>query len=915
MDIIAEGSYIVNKYLLTFKIGDEVIASDSIEYGTEIKNPTVPEKEGQTFNGWVNVPETMPAKDVVIVGSYSVNKYLLTFKIGDEVISADSVEYGTKIETPVAPEKEGHTFSGWKDVPETMPAKDVVIVGSYSVNKYLLTFKIGDEVISTDSVEYGAKIETPQAPEKEGHTFNGWNDIPETMPAKDIIISGSLLINTYKVTYMLNSQVFHTDSVKYGTKLPGAEVPVKEGHIFSGWMNVPEKMPAHDITIIGIFRLDSNNPQENGFLATSISDLRNNVAYTLSTPNHQRCEWPYKEVDYSLPRGKRVKIGTAQKELIPGKWYFLHNPRNPNQSAKEFDQDGVIQYAGGFVTDQGIGSSLILSAKTIINDVSNSNGVLTDDYLPSMVRFVAVDSIEGAFNIQFGTGNWLALAEGDSGTRLQTITNDSHNAGLSGLYNFYLVTVNGEPNTAGRFGWNKYNMANRIDNNGGGHYVNFWSEGEIIAEELNSYIAEEWHASIKGNMIWQIYDIISLDEDYFDTDESDHGTPFSFVTPDSGNTYYMYHPVKKKFFNKNGFLTEEAVDPIYFEEGAYTWTLRAYFDDEHNINTNNEGEIVISDWKTADATNSFMFVVNNTFDTADLDNKLGIPHNYKITYMVDEEPYQVDTVLSGSKIIPIEEPTKEGHTFSGWQNVPDTMPIHDITIKGSFIINTYEVTFKIGDEVLSVDSVEYGAKIETPQAPEKEGHTFNGWKDVPETMPANDIVIIGSYSVNKYLLTFKIGDEVLSADSVEYGAKIETPVAPEKEGHTFCGWKDVPETMPANDVVVVGSYTVNIYKVYYYVGDELVHTEEVAYGDNIPSYEYTPANGDKFMGWEGEQYDTMPAHDVTYIANIESSILYINGDMSNYQIYDLNGRKIENVKNLKSGVYIVNGKKTIVKVN
>ena len=121
--------------------------------------------------------------------------------------------------------------------------------------------------------------------------------------------------------------------------------------------------------------------------------------------------------------------------------------------------------------------------------------------------------------------------------------------------------------------------------------------------------------------------------------------------------------------------------------------------------------------------------------------------------------------------------------------------------------------------------------------------------------------------------------------------------------------------MPANDVVANGSYSVNTYKVYCYVGDELVHTDEVAYGESIPAYEYTPTNGDKFMGWDGEQYDTMPAHDVTYIANIESGILYINGDMSEYQIYDLNGRKIENEKSLKSGVYIVNGKKTIVKAN
>ena len=228
---------------------------------------------------------------------------------------------------------------------------------------------------------------------------------------------------------------------------------------------------------------------------------------------------------------------------------------------------------------------------------------------------------------------------------------------------------------------------------------------------------------------------------------------------------------------------------------------------------------------------------------------------------------------------------------------------------------TYTITYILDGVEFKKESWEVGTKIETPQAPEKEGHTFNGWENVPETMPANDIVIEGSYSVNKYLLTFKIKDEVISSEYVEYGAKVETPQAPEKEGHTFNGWENVPETMPAMDIVLYGSYTVNIYKVYYYVGEELVHTDEVAYGESIPAYEYIPTNGDKFMGWDGEKYDTMPAHDVTYKANIVSSILYINGDMSDYTIYDLNGRRIENINNLKNGVYIVNGKMTIVNVN
>ena len=47
----------------------------------------------------------------------------------------------------------------------------------------------------------------------------------------------------------------------------------------------------------------------------------------------------------------------------------------------------------------------------------------------------------------------------------------------------------------------------------------------------------------------------------------------------------------------------------------------------------------------------------------------------------------------------------------------------------------------------------------------------------------------------------------VSADSVAYGASITAPVAPVREGYTFDGWQDVPSTMPAHDVTVIGTYT------------------------------------------------------------------------------------------------------------
>ena len=197
---------------------------------------------------------------------------------------------------------------------------------------------------------------------------------------------------------------------------------------------------------------------------------------------------------------KLVTIGTAQAEMVPGKWYFLHNPRNPDQSATDFAEvGGTITTAGGFVTDKGLGNHVHLTASSVIDEVTNEEGVSANAYMANFVRFVAVKGEEGAYNIQFGTGNWLADAPGNG-----TVNNNNYIAGNAGKYNFYLVTIGGVPNAAGRFAWNKYNMANRVDNNGAGGTVVFWAEGETTGED-GGWTTD---ADIKGNKIWQIYDII-----------------------------------------------------------------------------------------------------------------------------------------------------------------------------------------------------------------------------------------------------------------------------------------------------------------------------------------------------------------------------------------------------------------------
>ena len=184
-------------------------------------------------------------------------------------------------------------------------------------------------------------------------------------------------------------------------------------------------------------------------------------------------------------------------------------------------------------------------------------------------------------------------------------------------------------------------------------------------------------------------------------------------------------------------------------------------------------------------------------------------HSYTITYMVDGEVYYQESLEYGSAIVVPDAPTKEGYTFSGWGDVADTMPAHDVIILGTFFVNSYTITYMVDGEVYYQESLEYGSAIVVPDAPTNGDYTFSGWSEVPETMPAHDVTITGSFVTNTYTVTFMVDGEVYHQDSLEYGATIIVPEEPTKEGYTFSGWGEVPETMPAHDVTFTGTFVRN----------------------------------------------------------------------------------------------------------
>jgi len=185
---------------------------------------------------------------------------------------------------------------------------------------------------------------------------------------------------------------------------------------------------------------------------------------------------------------------------------------------------------------------------------------------------------------------------------------------------------------------------------------------------------------------------------------------------------------------------------------------------------------------------------------------------HRLTYIVDGEEYKSYEIEEGATITPEPAPTKEGYTFSGWSEIPETMPAHDVTVTGTFTINKYKLTYTVDGEEYKTYEVEYGAIISPEAAPAKEGYTFSGWSEIPETMPAHDVTVTGSFNINSYKLTYMIDDKVYKETMYEYGATIIPEPQPEGDYDTF-EWIDLPQTMPAHDVVVYASYTSGILEV------------------------------------------------------------------------------------------------------
>ena len=240
--------------------GSVTIAANKMEYSAVLIDKGLSVQHDLSNGGYTFTSEAGTFNDRFYIKATTTEKFKLTYQVDGYEYKSVFIQAGEAITAEAEPTKEGYTFSGWSNIPTTMPAKNVTVTGTFTINKYKLVYKVDGEDYKSYDVEYGKAITAETAPTKEGYTFSGWSDIPETMPAKDVTITGSFSVNNYKLIYKVDGEDYKSYDVEYGSTITPEAEPTKDGYIFSGWSEIPETMPAKDVTITGTFAVIMTPP-------------------------------------------------------------------------------------------------------------------------------------------------------------------------------------------------------------------------------------------------------------------------------------------------------------------------------------------------------------------------------------------------------------------------------------------------------------------------------------------------------------------------------------------------------------------------------------------------------------------------------------------------------------------------------
>lgn len=237
-----------------------------------------------------------------------------------------------------------------------------------------LIYVVDGEQYKTVQYEYGASI-TPEAyPTKEGYTFSGWSDLPETMPANDVTVTGSY------------TKVDNIDYNLYVTCYGNSMSKVQSGSLVR--VTVGVEMANSGSENIVVTKLVAKDPDTNNILYTTtdasiLGELNGGTDKFISLQINQNFDnYPVYELEYTL-NSKKCSYAASDYRILSvtaNKYgYLTFSGLSVGSDTKKFSlkpgEDAVI----GIVPKEGaVFSKLTVSNSDVTSSVSNNQYVISN---------------------------------------------------------------------------------------------------------------------------------------------------------------------------------------------------------------------------------------------------------------------------------------------------------------------------------------------------------------------------------------------------------------------------------------------------------------------------------------------------------------------------------------------------------
>ncbi len=690
--------YTPTYYTVTFKNWDgTTLSTQSVAIGKAATAPDTPSKAATeqytyTFSGW-DKDFSKVQSDLTVTALYdsAVRKYTVTFKDWDgTVLATRSVEYGSAATAPANPTREGHGFKGWDKTFSNITA-DTVVTATYTATYYTVKFVDWDgTVLSTQSVAYGTDATPPADPTRESdgdttYTFSGWDGSYTNIKAYTVITATYSTEAVYHtVTFKdWNGKVLKEQSVLYGSAAEAPAAPTREGYTFAGWDKTFSKVTAA-MTVNATYTINS---------------------YTVT----------FKDWNGTTLETKTVNHGSAATA-----------PADPARAGYKFT---------GWNKDfSNITANLTVTAQyseIVINLVGDFNGWSTDS---SKMTMSSDNVYTTTLNLNADTYKFKIIADGtwygNDGTIVDTTTATSS------------------------VGWEMNETAGdcTLEATGGAYTFTYNASTKMLVVTYKSVTYtvtfKDWDGTILSAQTVTAGKAAEAPTDLTRVGYKFAGwnKDFSKVTSDITVTA-LYSPIAVNLagdFNNWSSSTDKmsmTYDNVYeislhLEAGTYTFKVVA-----DNIWYGNAGVIK----NTTIATSSIGWEMSENEDNCTLEASGGI---YTFKYNISTNMLEVlcvsdgyvvtfkdwngttlgtQTVEAGTAATAPADPTREGHTFAGWDKEFSEIT-SNLTVNATYTINSYTVTFKDWDgTVLSTELVQYGTSANAPEAPTRDDYVFTGW--------------------------------------------------------------------------------------------------------------------------------------------------------------------------------------------